>query len=62
MDKATVKKYAPFVLWSIGIIAMDVLARCGVVPTWTFYALLIVMHIWIFTKIGIRLYKRSKKQ
>ena len=61
MDKAKIRKYLPFVLWSIVLIAADVLARCGVIPTWVFYTLLIVMHAWIFTKIGIKIYNRHNK-
>ena len=39
------------------VTATMLLARASLIPLWIFYVLLIAQHIWMFTKIGIRIYK-----
>jgi len=34
----------------------------SMIPTWIFYTLLIAMHIWIFTNIGVRIYKWTQNR
>ena len=29
----------------------------SLIPAWIFYALLIALHIWIFSRIGVRVYR-----
>ena len=34
----------------------------SMIPAWIFYTLLIAMHIWIFTNIGVRIYKWTQNR
>jgi hypothetical protein len=50
----------------IGIVlvvtAAMILSHASLIPLWIFYTLLIAMHLWIFTKIGIRIYKWAQNR
>lgn len=39
-----------------------ILSKTGHIAPWIGYALLIVLHVWIFTKIGIRIYNLINKK
>ena len=34
----------------------------SLIPAWIFYILLIGMHVWIFSKIGVRIYKWTQNR
>ena len=34
----------------------------SLIPAWIFYTLLIAMHVWIFSNIGVRIYKYTKRK
>ena len=56
------KKHWLSVLWVVVVTTAMILYYSGRVPAWIFYTLLIAMHVWIFRRIGIRIYKYRKRE
>ncbi len=55
------KRHGLSVFWVVTVTTAMILAKSGRIPAWIFYTLLIAMHAWIFTRIGVRIYRRIKK-
>lgn len=48
--------------WVVTVTTSMVLAYGSMIPVWIFHTLLIAMHVWIFSKIGIAIYNRKKRR
>ncbi len=55
------RNYLPAVCWMVAITVTMLLRWKGIVPGWVFYTLLIAMHVWIFTKLGMKIYNLKNR-
>ncbi len=49
------------IAWTAVLSTALLLSKRDLIPGWVFYALLIGMHVWIFTRIALKIYYLKKK-
>ena len=56
------KKHGLRIVIYLSVTTAMVLHYGSLIPAWIFYTLLIAMHIWIFTRIGVSIYKWTQNK
>ena len=56
------KRHISRIAWTVIVTIALILHKNGLIYAWIFYTLLIAMHAWIFTRIGIGIYNLKHKK